>query len=208
MKRFFSPPGVYEPCGLFGIEHLILLLASIALIIAALYISRNMSCSRIRKTILLCTIVLWVFEIVKIVFNLIVNEHRRAQSLCPFVFLQFDLILRFYECVRKRLCQALRGFFFGGRLHNRRHYVFALSKHFSPDVSVFSLYFLTKLPVSFHYDIPWHIGVDARLCRALRKGSDPIRNRGVGRRRPCLYLKQHTRHQSHVRFGQFSRHAC
>ena len=43
MKRLFVPPGTYEPCGLFGVEHLILLLASAALITAALYFSRRMS---------------------------------------------------------------------------------------------------------------------------------------------------------------------
>ena len=101
MKRFFSPPGVYEPCGWFGIEHLILLLASIALIIAALYISRNMSCSRIRKTILLCTIVLWVFEIVKIVFNLIVNGPGEPNHYVPLYFCSLTLYCGFMSVFGK-----------------------------------------------------------------------------------------------------------
>lgn len=101
MKRFFSPPGVYEPCGLFGIEHLILLLASIALIIAALYISRNMSYSRIRKTILLCTIVLWVFEIVKIVFNLIVNGPGEPNHYVPLYFCSLTLYCGFMSVFGK-----------------------------------------------------------------------------------------------------------
>lgn len=101
MNKFFAPPGLYEPCGTFGIEHLILLIVSIAAIAVALYFSRNMSFSNIRKTILICTIVLWIFEIVKIAFNLIVNGPDNPNHYVPLYFCSLTLYCGFLSVFGK-----------------------------------------------------------------------------------------------------------
>ena len=101
MKRLFVPPGTYEPCGLFGVEHLILLLASAALITAALYFSRRMSFPQIRKTIWICTVILWIFEIIKIVFNLIVNGPDEPNHYIPLYFCSLTLYCGFMSAFGK-----------------------------------------------------------------------------------------------------------
>ena len=101
MKRLFVPPGTYEPCGLFGVEHLILLLASAALITTALYFSRRMSFPQIRKTIWICTVILWIFEIIKIVFNLIVNGPDEPNHYIPLYFCSLTLYCGFMSAFGK-----------------------------------------------------------------------------------------------------------
>lgn len=86
MYHFFAPPGASQPCGMFGWEHLLLLCLSLLFITCALYFSRHMTKAQVRKTILYATLALWVLEIIKIVFNLVVNGADQPNSYIPLYY--------------------------------------------------------------------------------------------------------------------------
>ena len=65
----FSKPGEYEACGIFTADHFFLLIISIIGIIIALRKSRKMNKEQIKSTIISTTILLWILEIIKIIFN-------------------------------------------------------------------------------------------------------------------------------------------
>ena len=58
------------PCGMFSIEHFILLAITTICIIIALKYTKNMEKENVKKLIRKTTIFLWILEIIKIVFNI------------------------------------------------------------------------------------------------------------------------------------------
>ena len=83
---FFSKSNEFEACGMFSIGHLILLISTILLISVALYFSRNMNKEQIKKTIKCITIVMWVLEIIKIIFNIIIGNISNPNTYIPLYF--------------------------------------------------------------------------------------------------------------------------
>ena len=58
------------PCGLFSKEHFIMLAITVFCIIIALKYTKNMKKENVKKIIKKITIILWILEIIKIVFNM------------------------------------------------------------------------------------------------------------------------------------------
>ena len=83
---FLARPGDYEACGMYTIGHLILLLITVIGIFIALKFTKNNSKEQILKEIKVITIFLWVLEIIKIVFNLIVGNASNPNTYVPLYF--------------------------------------------------------------------------------------------------------------------------
>lgn len=83
---FFAKLGEYEPCGMFGIEHFILLTLTAISIIVALHFTAHKNKSEVKKIIKISTIVLWVLEIIKIVFNLLTGNANNPNTYIPLYF--------------------------------------------------------------------------------------------------------------------------
>lgn len=83
---FFCPPYAVEPCGLFTPGHLTLFLITVALIAGGLYFCRNMEATRVRTLLRLATLLLWVLEIAKILFVLLVTESRNPNDFIPLYY--------------------------------------------------------------------------------------------------------------------------
>lgn len=83
---FFAKPNEFEACGMFSIGHLILFISTVLLISVALYFSRNMNKEQIKKTIKCITIVMWVLEIIKIIFNIIIGNISNPNTYIPLYF--------------------------------------------------------------------------------------------------------------------------
>lgn len=58
------------PCGMFSIEHFILLAIATVCVIVVLKFTKNMEKENVKKIIRKATIFLWILEIIKIVFNI------------------------------------------------------------------------------------------------------------------------------------------
>lgn len=83
---FFAKPGQYEPCGMFSIGHLILFVITITAVILLLKNTRKSSKDTVAKIIKIATIVLWILEIIKIVFNFAVGNAKNPNNYIPLYY--------------------------------------------------------------------------------------------------------------------------
>lgn len=86
IKMFFSLPGEYPPAGLFSCWHLLLLLVSVCLVAAGLYLSRNMTAAAVRRTVRIVTACLWGLELAKILFVLLVTGSKNPNEFVPLYY--------------------------------------------------------------------------------------------------------------------------
>lgn len=66
----FKSANEVTPCGMFSIEHFILLAITTICIVIALKHTKNMEKDKVKKLIKKTTIFLWILEIIKIIFNI------------------------------------------------------------------------------------------------------------------------------------------
>lgn len=68
-NQFWAERKVYEPCGMFTQNHMILLLLSIAILSVLLFISRNINNKQIKKITKMLAVFVTILELIKIYFN-------------------------------------------------------------------------------------------------------------------------------------------
>lgn len=100
---FFCPPYSVEPCGLFTVGHLVLFSVSAALIAVGLWLSRRMDADRVRTVIRVVTAAVWVLEILKILFVLLVTESRNPNDYVPLYYCSLML----YAGLISSLCKGV-----------------------------------------------------------------------------------------------------
>lgn len=83
---FFSKPGEYKPCGMYSMGHIFLLVASFICIAVALYFTKNFNKEKVKKTIKISTIILWILEIIKIVFNIAIGNIKNPNNYIPLYY--------------------------------------------------------------------------------------------------------------------------
>lgn len=81
---FFSEPGKYEACNLFTIGHFILFLLTIVGIIVALKCTKSIK--NTKKIIKNCTIFIWIFEIVIIIFKISTGGIAHVNNYVPLYY--------------------------------------------------------------------------------------------------------------------------
>lgn len=67
---FFAKTGEYEPCGIYNVKHIILAIITIIFIVIALKCTKNKDKCKVKRIIRICTITMWILEIIKIIFKL------------------------------------------------------------------------------------------------------------------------------------------
>ena len=82
---FFAKAGVYEPCGLYNIKHLVIALITILSIAIAVKITKIKKKEDVTKVIKIATIIVWVLEITKIVF-LILTDQGKPNNVIPLYY--------------------------------------------------------------------------------------------------------------------------
>lgn len=83
---FFAKPGEYEATGLYSIGHLILLVLTLIGIFVALKFTKHKRGQEVTKIIKNVTIFMWILEIIKIVFNLVVGNASNPNTYIPLYF--------------------------------------------------------------------------------------------------------------------------
>lgn len=71
MDVLFKSASEVKPCGMFSMQHFILLVITTACIITAIENTKNMEKDKVKELIKKATIFLWILEIIKIIFNII-----------------------------------------------------------------------------------------------------------------------------------------
>lgn len=98
---FFAKPGIYEACGLFGIEHLILFCITILGIYIAVKYIKIQNEKDIRKIIGKATIFIWILEIIKIIFNLLIGNKNNVNTYIPLYYCSILLYAGIFSSVCK-----------------------------------------------------------------------------------------------------------
>lgn len=80
---FFAAPGIYKACGLFTQGHLILALTTVLGIIVALKYTKK---SNVKNIIRNCTIFLWIYEIVIIIFKISTGGIQNVNNYVPLYY--------------------------------------------------------------------------------------------------------------------------
>ena len=83
---FFARPDIYEEAGLYGIGHLVLFLITIISIIIAIIYTKDKKEDEIRKIIRNTTIFIWILEIIKIIFNIVVGNKNNLNTYIPLYY--------------------------------------------------------------------------------------------------------------------------
>lgn len=81
---FFARPGEYKPCGLFTTEHFILIAITVIGIIIALKYTINKKDTK--KIIRNCTIFIWTFEIIIILFKIAIAGTQNVNNYVPLYY--------------------------------------------------------------------------------------------------------------------------
>lgn len=74
------------PCGMFSVQHFILLAITMICVSIALKYTKNMNKDEVREVIKKATIILWVLEIIKIIFNIINYGVSAVNKYVPLYF--------------------------------------------------------------------------------------------------------------------------
>ena len=80
-KVFLAKPGEYEPCGIFTMQHFILLI--ITLIGVAIALKYTTKTKDVKNIIKKCTIFVWMCELIKISFQITINGTRDLNQYVP-----------------------------------------------------------------------------------------------------------------------------
>jgi len=100
---FFKNANEVTPCGMFSIEHFILLAITLACVAITLKHTKNMEKNKVKKLIRKITIFLWILEIIKIIFNIKNYGYNEVNKYVPLYFC--SLIL--YAGIFSGYCKGL-----------------------------------------------------------------------------------------------------
>lgn len=98
---FFAKPGEYEPSGILGIEHLILLLITTFCVCIALHYTKNKNKAEVKEIIKNVSIGLWILEIIKIMFNLLIGNISNPGTYIPLYFCSLILYAGLFSAYGK-----------------------------------------------------------------------------------------------------------
>lgn len=73
---FFAKPGVYEPCGIYNIRHLIIAIGTLLCVAIAAVMTKTNKKEDIKKIIRNITITVWCLEIIKIIFLFLIGQGK------------------------------------------------------------------------------------------------------------------------------------
>lgn len=83
---FFAKPGQYEPCKMFSIGHIVLLSITLIVVIVVLNLTKEKKSDEIKKIIRQSTLILWILEIIKIIFNFLVGNWKNPNNYIPLYY--------------------------------------------------------------------------------------------------------------------------
>lgn len=82
----FAKQGKYPPCGMFTWGHLGLVIVTMLCIIVALKKTVHKSQEEVKKIIKKCTIILWIFEFIIIIFKVCTGDPRNLNNYVPLYY--------------------------------------------------------------------------------------------------------------------------
>lgn len=81
----FAKQGEYEPCGIFTKEHFLLILLTIIGIKISLKKTINKTHKEVKQIIKKCTIVMWIFEVIIVLFKVITGGIKNINNYVHYI---------------------------------------------------------------------------------------------------------------------------
>ncbi len=104
---FFAPPYASAPCGMYTVGHLALFLIAASAIALGLYASRALDACGVRRIIRVSTAVLWVLELAKILFVLLVVGSTNPNDFIPLYYCSLILYAGLFASLGHGVLQKL-----------------------------------------------------------------------------------------------------
>lgn len=104
---FFAKPGEYKPCGIFSFGHFILLALTIIAIKIALDYTNTSDKNLIKKRIQIITVVAWILEIIKIIFNLAIGNGNNINTYVPLYYCSILLYAGIFSSIGKGVVKRI-----------------------------------------------------------------------------------------------------
>ena len=98
---FFAKPGEYEPCGIFTPNHFKLIIITSLFIAIALKFTIHKNKEQVHKIIKNMTIIIWLLEVVRIVFSLKYNSLKNVNEYLPLYYCSLLLYAGFLSSFTK-----------------------------------------------------------------------------------------------------------
>jgi len=108
---FFAKPGIYEACGIFSKGHIVLFTFMIIGIWIALYYTNKKSKDEVQQIIKNCTIFLWILEIIKILFNIVIGNINNPNSYIPLYYCSLILYAGLFSSFSKGMLKRVGDIF-------------------------------------------------------------------------------------------------
>lgn len=106
-KMLFAKEGKYEACGLFGVEHLILCCMTILGIILCVKYIKVEKKEDIKRIIRKATIIVWILEIIKIIYNFVMGNKDNINTYLPLYYCSILLYAGILSSLGKGKIQRL-----------------------------------------------------------------------------------------------------
>lgn len=100
---FFSKPGEYTPCGMYTGGHIFLLVVTLSVIVIALQRTKKCNKEQVKKILKRSTIILWILEIIKIIFNLAIGHVNYPNHYVPLYYCSIIL----YAGILSSFCKGI-----------------------------------------------------------------------------------------------------
>ena len=98
---FFAKSGQYPPCGIFNYKHLIIFLITICGVIFATKKTKIKDKEQVRKRIQKITIIMWILEIIKIIFTFSVGHGNNLNKVVPLYYCSLLLYAGIFSSLGK-----------------------------------------------------------------------------------------------------------
>ena len=103
----WAKPGIYEPCGLYNIKHLILAISTFFIIAVLLKIIKISQKNDVKEIIRKATITVWILEIVKTVFLISIGVANNFNKILPLYYCSLLLYAGFFSSFCKGKLQKV-----------------------------------------------------------------------------------------------------
>ena len=108
---FFAKPGIYEVCGIFTKGHMVLFTLIVICLLIALYYTNKKSKEEVQQIIKNCTIFLWILEIIKILFNILIGNINNPNSYVPLYYCSLILYAGLFSSFSKGMLKRVGDIF-------------------------------------------------------------------------------------------------
>lgn len=137
---FFSKPETYSPCGIFSIGHLILFLFTTVGISIAVKHTKADKKEDITQIIKKVTIVVWILEIMKIIYNISIGEGKNLNKVIPLYYCSLLLYSGALSSFAKGMLKKIGDVFLATGRNNRWICFYVISNYFVTKLSNVSFY--------------------------------------------------------------------